>query len=159
MFVDPSKDWLTHMHQLLPIENPRGVAGLAKQMFADSYREFDSDPTDPECPHRQRSTYCHPIHHADDSRLLVPPAYISADIPLAKRKPSPQCAWLLPQVSAIPSTASLTHSVAYTQHRLYTASLTHSLRTRPLPQPTASSLVVESFVLTHSASANGVGLE
>jgi hypothetical protein len=50
MFVDPSKDWLTHMQQLRPIENPRGVAELAKQKFADSYREFDSDPTDPECP-------------------------------------------------------------------------------------------------------------
>jgi hypothetical protein len=31
MFVDPSKDWKTHMQQLLPIENPRGMAGLAKQ--------------------------------------------------------------------------------------------------------------------------------
>ena len=50
MFVDPSKDWLTHMQQLLPIENPRGVAGLAKQKFADSYKEFDSDPTDPGVP-------------------------------------------------------------------------------------------------------------
>ncbi len=49
---------------------------------------------------------------ADDSGVLVPPAYISADMPLGllKRKPSPQCAWLLPQLSAIPSTASLTHS-------------------------------------------------
>ncbi len=36
-FVDPSKDWLTHMQQLMPIENPKGVAGLAKQKFADSY--------------------------------------------------------------------------------------------------------------------------
>jgi hypothetical protein len=45
MFVDPSKDWQTHMMQLNPIENPRGVAGLAKQKFAD--REFDSDPTAP----------------------------------------------------------------------------------------------------------------
>ncbi len=72
-FVDPSKDWLTHMQQLMPIENPKGVAGLAKQKFADSYREFDSDPTDPECPHRQRSTYCHLMHHADGGGLLVPP--------------------------------------------------------------------------------------
>jgi hypothetical protein len=39
------------MLRLLPIENPRGVAGLAKQKFADSYREFDSDPTDPESAH------------------------------------------------------------------------------------------------------------
>ncbi len=75
MFVDPSKDWQTHMMQLKPIENPRGVAGLAKQKFADSYRElFDSDPTDPECPYRQRSTYCHLMHHADDSGLLVAPS-------------------------------------------------------------------------------------
>jgi hypothetical protein len=86
MFVDPSKDWLTHMQQLLPIENPRGVAVLAKQKFADSYQEFDSDPTDPECPHRQRSTYCHLMHRADDSGLLVAPAYISADMPLAQKK-------------------------------------------------------------------------
>ncbi len=38
------------MQQLMPIENSKGVAvvaGLAKQKFADSYREFDSDPTDP----------------------------------------------------------------------------------------------------------------
>ncbi len=94
MFVDPSKDWKTHMQQLLPIENPRGMAGLAKQKFAGSYREFDTDPTDPElpeCPHRQRSTYCHLMHRADDSGLLVPPAYISVDMPpLAQKKPSPQ---------------------------------------------------------------------
>jgi hypothetical protein len=52
IFVDPSKDWKTHMQQLLPIadENPRGMAGLAKQKFAGSYREFDTDPTDPEPP-------------------------------------------------------------------------------------------------------------
>jgi hypothetical protein len=85
MFVDPSKDWKTYMQQLLPIENPRGMAGLAKQKFAaGSYREFDTDPTDQECPHRQRSTYCHLMHRADDSGLLVPPAYISADMPLAQ---------------------------------------------------------------------------
>ncbi len=40
MFVDPSKDWKTHMQQLLPIENPRGMAGLAKQKFAGSYRYY-----------------------------------------------------------------------------------------------------------------------
>ncbi len=72
--------------QLKPIENPRGVAGLAKQKFADSYREFDSDPTDPECPHRQRSTYSHLMHYADDSGLLVTLAYISADMPLALKR-------------------------------------------------------------------------
>ncbi len=51
MFVDPSKDWKTHMQQLLPIENQRGMAGLAKQKFAGSYREFDTDPTDPASAH------------------------------------------------------------------------------------------------------------
>ncbi len=71
MFVDPSKDWKTHMQQLLPIENMRGMAGLAKQKFAGSYREFDTYPTDPECSHRQRSTYCHLMHRSDDSGLIA----------------------------------------------------------------------------------------
>jgi hypothetical protein len=62
MFVDPSKDWKTHMQQLLPIENPRGMAGLAKQKFAGSYREFDTDPTDPECPHHQSAQHVLPPH-------------------------------------------------------------------------------------------------
>ena len=31
---------------------------------------------------------------------------------LLKRKPSPQCAWLLPQLSAVPSTASHTQSAS-----------------------------------------------
>ena len=113
MFVDPSKDWLTHMQQRLPIENPRGVAGLATQKFADNYREFDSDPTDPECPHRQRSTYCHLMHHADDSGLLVPPAaYISADMPLAQKK-----AIAAVRLAAAPIECNTKHGVAYTQHR------------------------------------------
>jgi hypothetical protein len=38
MFVDPSKDWHTHMMQLKPIDNPKGMARLAKQKFADSYK-------------------------------------------------------------------------------------------------------------------------
>ncbi len=120
MFVDPSKDWRTHMLQLLPIENPRGMAGLAKQKFAGSYRKFDSDPTDPECQHRQRSTYCRLMHRADDSGLLVPPAYICADSAcrtchLLNRKPlkpSQQCAWPRPLLSVIPSTVSHKHSAS-----------------------------------------------
>ena len=112
MFVDPSKDWKTHMQQLLPIDNPRGVAGLAKLKFAGSYREFDSDPTDPECPHRQRSTYCHLMHHADDSGLLVPPAYISADMPLAQKK-----AIAAVRLAAAPIECNTKHSVAYTQRK------------------------------------------
>ncbi len=31
MFADPSNDWLTHMMQLKPFENPRGVAEWAGQ--------------------------------------------------------------------------------------------------------------------------------
>ncbi len=54
MFVDPGKDWKTHMQQLkLPIENPRGMAGLAKQKFAGSYREFDT-AREFDLPHRSR---------------------------------------------------------------------------------------------------------
>jgi hypothetical protein len=110
MFVDPSKDWHTHMMQLKPIENPRGVAGLAKQKFADSYREFDSDPTDPECPHRQRSTYCHLMHYADDSGLLVTPAYISADMPLALKR-----AIAAVRLAAAPIQCNTKHGIPYTQ--------------------------------------------
>ncbi len=42
MLVDPSNDWHTHKVQLKPIDNPRGVARVAKQKFAASYRELDS---------------------------------------------------------------------------------------------------------------------
>ncbi len=84
MFIDPGNDWQTHMMQLRPIENPKAVANLAKQKFADSIREFEWDPTDPECP-RQRSTYCQLMHHANDDRLLTAPAYITADMPLCKK--------------------------------------------------------------------------
>jgi hypothetical protein len=110
MFVDPSKDWQTHMMQLKPIENPRGVAGLAKQKFADSYREFDSDPTDPECPYRQRSTYCHLMHHADDSGLLVAPAYISTDMPLAYKK-----AIAAVRLAAAPIRCNTKHGIPYSK--------------------------------------------
>ncbi len=107
----------TIMLQLLPIENPRGMADglgwLSRSLLVATVtvREFDSDPTDPECPHRQRSTYCHFMHHADDNGLLWPPACISADMPLAQKK-APQCAWPLPLLSAIPSTVSHTHSAS-----------------------------------------------
>jgi hypothetical protein len=110
MFVDPSTDWQSHMMQMKPIENPKGVAGLAKQKFADSYKEFDSDPTDPECPHRQRSTYCHLMHHADDSSLLVTPAYISADMPLASKK-----AIAAVRLAAAPIQCNTKHGIPYTQ--------------------------------------------
>jgi hypothetical protein len=85
---------------------------MAKQKFADSYREFDSNPTDPECPHRQRSTYCHLMHRADDSGLLLPPAYISADMPLAQKK-----AIAAVRLAAAPIECNAKHSVAYTQRK------------------------------------------
>ncbi len=75
-----------------------------------TYREFDSDPTDPECPHRQRSTYCHLMHHADDSGLLVAPAYISADMPLAQKK-----AIAAVRLAAAPIECNTMHGVPYTQ--------------------------------------------
>ena len=107
-FADPSRDWQTHMLQLKPVENPRGVAGLAKQKFADSIREFDSDPTDPECPHRQHNTYCQLMHHADDSGLLEAPAYISADISLQKKQAIAKV-----RLVAAPIRCNTEHSVAY----------------------------------------------
>ena len=88
------------------------MARLAKQKFAVSYREFDSDPTDPECPHRQRSTYCHLMHHADDSGLLAPPAYISADMTLAHKK-----AIAAVRLAAAPIECNTKHNVAYTQRK------------------------------------------
>jgi hypothetical protein len=80
------------MQHLLPIENPRGMAGLAKQKFAGSYTGSltYSDPTDHLNARTANAapTYCHLMHRADDSGLLVPPAgaYISADMPLAQKK-------------------------------------------------------------------------
>ncbi len=89
------------------------MAGLAKQNFAGSYREFDTDPTDPECPHRQRSTYSHLMHRADDSGLLVPPAYISADMmPLAQKK-----AIAAVRLAAAPIECNTKHGIAYTKRK------------------------------------------
>jgi hypothetical protein len=110
MFVDPSKDWHTHMMQLTPIENPRGVARLARQKFAVSFREFDSNPTNPECPHRQRSTYFHLMHYPDDSGLLVAPSYISADMPLALKRAIPEV-----RLAAAPIRCNTKHGILYTQ--------------------------------------------
>jgi hypothetical protein len=110
MFADLSKDWHTHMMQLKSIAIPRGLAGLAKQKFAECFRGFDNDPTDPECPHRQRSTYCHLMRHADDSGLPVAPEYISADMPLAQKQATARVRLAAAPSSAIPSMVSHTHS-------------------------------------------------
>ncbi len=58
---DPDTDWETHMLQLKAIDSSKGVTRLAKQKFAASIQMFDSDPTDPVCPHRKRSTYCQAV--------------------------------------------------------------------------------------------------
>jgi hypothetical protein len=71
--------------QLKVIENPRDIARLAKQKFAAGLQMFDMDPTDPECPHRKRSTYCKLMYHEDASGLLRPPAYITAAMPLQRK--------------------------------------------------------------------------
>jgi hypothetical protein len=115
MFVDPSKDWKTHMQQLLPIENPRGMAGLAKQIKVCRVATGSLIPT-PQIPsahiHRQPSTYCHLMHRADDSGLLVPPAYISADMPLAQKK-----AIAAVRLAAAPIECNTKHGVAYTKRK------------------------------------------
>jgi hypothetical protein len=90
------------------------MAGLTKQKFAGSYREFDSDPTDPECPHRQHSTYCHLMLRADDSGLLVPPAYISADMPLAQKK-----AIAAERLAAAPIECNTKHGLVYTKRKCH----------------------------------------
>jgi hypothetical protein len=59
-----------------------------------------------------REYYCHLMHHADDSRLLVPPAYISADIPLAQKE-----AIAAVRLAAAPIECNTKHSVAYTQRK------------------------------------------
>ncbi len=76
-------------------------------------RRLDSDPTDPECPHRKRSTYCHLMHALTMLMavgcMLVPPAYISADMPLAQKK-----AIAAVRVAAAPIECNTKHGVAYT---------------------------------------------
>ena len=110
MFVDPSMDWQTHLMQLRPIDSPKALTRLAKQKFADSIQEFDMDPTDPECPHRQHSSYCQLMHHAHESKLLVAPAYISADMPLCKKQAIARV-----RLSAAPIRCNTSHGVQYIQ--------------------------------------------
>ena len=106
MCVDPSMDWQTHLMQLRPIDSPKALTRLAKQKFADSIQEFDMDPTDPECPHRQHSSYCQLMHHAHESKLLVAPAYISADMPLCKKQAIARV-----RLSAVPIRCNTSHGV------------------------------------------------
>ncbi len=53
-FVAPERDWKAHMTQVLPIESAKDITQLAKKKFADSVLQYDEDPTEPECPHRQQ---------------------------------------------------------------------------------------------------------
>jgi hypothetical protein len=116
MFVDPGQQRLvdpaTCCSLLLPIENPRGMAGLAnKQKFSGSCREFDSDPTDPdECQHASAvptATSCTVL--MTDSGLLVPPAYICADMPLAQKK----AIAAIMRLAAAPIECNTKHSVTH----------------------------------------------
>ena len=54
----------------------------------------------------------HLMHRADDSGLLVPPAYISADMPLAQKK-----AIAAVRLAAAPIECNTKHSLAYTQRK------------------------------------------
>jgi hypothetical protein len=109
-FADPDTDWETHMLQLKAIGSPKAVAELAKQKFASGIQVFDSDPTDPECSHRKRSTYCQWMHHPDDSGLIRAPAYINADMPLHKKQSLARV-----RLGCAPTHTNTTHTVPYTQ--------------------------------------------
>jgi hypothetical protein len=52
------------------------------------------------------------MHHADDSGLLVPPAYISADMPLAQKK-----AIAAVRLAAAPIECNTKHGVTYTNRK------------------------------------------
>jgi hypothetical protein len=52
------------------------------------------------------------MHRADDSGLLVPPAYISADMPLAQKK-----AIAAVRLAAAPIECNTKHGVAYTKRK------------------------------------------
>lgn len=108
--ADPDTDWETHMMQLKAIGNPRGIARLAKQKFAAGILLFDMDPTDPECPHRKRSTYCKLMYHRDDSGLLRTPAYITAVMPLHRKQ-----ALASVRLGCAPTHTNTTHAVPYQQ--------------------------------------------
>jgi hypothetical protein len=55
---------------------------------------------------------CMPYAPCDDSRLLVPPAYISADMPLAQKK-----AIAAVRLAAAPIECNTKHRVAHTQRK------------------------------------------
>jgi hypothetical protein len=109
-FADPDTDWETHMLQLKAIGSPKGVAKLAKQKFTNSIQMFDGDPTDPECSHRKRSTYCQWMHHPDDSGLIRAPAYINADMPLHRKQSLARV-----RLGCAPTHTNTTHTLPYTQ--------------------------------------------
>jgi hypothetical protein len=106
--ADPDTDWETHMLQLKAIDSPKGVTRLAKQKFAASIQMFDSDPTDPVCPHRKRSTYCQWMHHPDDSGLIRAPTYINADMPLHRKQSLARV-----RLGCAPTHTNATHRVPY----------------------------------------------
>jgi hypothetical protein len=108
--ADPDTDWETHMLQLKMIEAPKSISRLAKQQFAAGIQLFDWDPTDHECPHRKRSSYCKLMYHPDDSGMLRAPAYITADMPLQRKQ-----AIASVRLGCAPTHTNTTHAVPYQQ--------------------------------------------
>ena len=90
-FVAPEKDWYEHMAQFLPIESAKSIAQLAKRKFADSVLQFDDDPMEPDCPHRQHNSYTHWMYQQPADGLLRTPAYVGHDMPLQQKHDVARC--------------------------------------------------------------------
>jgi hypothetical protein len=80
-FVAPERDWKAHMTQMLPIESAKGIAQQAKTKFVESILQFDDNPTEPDCPHRQHNSYTHWMYHPSADHVLRAPAYVGHDMP------------------------------------------------------------------------------
>ena len=85
-FICPERDWRTHLLELQPITEPKGLTDLAKTKFVSSIDEFEGDPTDPECPHRQRCKFrSWMLTEPENNQLLQPPAYVGHNMPLNRK--------------------------------------------------------------------------
>jgi hypothetical protein len=116
MFVDPSKDWLTHIiypHAAVIASRTReGWPGWLSRSLLIATRSLTVTPQILSA----RTASAAPTATSCTVLMTVGcwcPRHTSVlTCRLLKRKPSPQCAWLLPQLSAMPSTASLTHNAS-----------------------------------------------
>ena len=103
--------WLTCWSELKPFEQPNAVVALAKVKFCDSIYEFDHDPTDPECPTRQRSSYCRWMFVKPVDGKLVAPAYLQRhNTSIDKKQAVARC-----RMGAIPLQVNLQHNNPYPQ--------------------------------------------